>query len=380
MESSARADRVRVGRVLGASLAVALATLSADGHPARSGGEEASFGGDPLAAEIRRWSAYVQTNTSKEEIWEQVKEAVQPVLTAAEQALTDGRRLLALQKLAAVRPMLAATVYVGEHRGPESRDEAGLEAEWARMGKVLGSDLGATSPRAFDGVRPAAVRALAEAALPQVRVFYEASLEYGRSTMPEFGLFYLGSARAQREFAAFCRSLSFSASGLPPPVRPLSGELDALETALFSAYRPPASIDRHSEFIAASSTLKEARELDSAGLRYGALLRYLQAALRTAPLLTAEPKPLEGAALEERLRGLEARLSAGGRDHSIGRIFLESAQADLAGVAPGGSPTVAPGIAADVLPRYFAALEPARPQPKRPAPRVTVTLVRWPYT
>ena len=66
-------------------------------------------------------------------------------------------------------------------------------------------------------------------------------------------------------------------------MRRLSDELDALEGELLSAYKPPASIDRHREFIAASSTLKEARELDAAGLSYGALLRYLQAVLRVAP-------------------------------------------------------------------------------------------------
>jgi hypothetical protein len=43
-------------------------------------------------------------------------------------------------------------------------------------------------------------------------------------------------------------------------------------------------------------------------------------------------------------------------------------------------PPIAAAIATDVLPRYFAALGPARPSPARPAPRVTVTLVRWPYT
>lgn len=363
-----------------ASFAVALATLSAAGHPARVPREEAKPGGDPLAAEIQRWSTYVRTNTSQDEFWGQIKEAVQPVLTAAEQALSDGRRLLALHRLAAVWPNVAATVYVAEHRGPESRDDAALEAEWARMGRVLQSDLGATSPRAFNGVRPAAVRALAEAALPQVRVFYDASLEYGRSTMPDFGLFYLGAARAQREFAAFCRTLSFPAPRRAPPLRPLAGEVDALDTALLSAYRPPASIDRHSEFIAASSTLNEARELDAAGLRYGALLKYLQAAVRAAQLAPVPPKPLEGAALADRLRGLEERLAAGDRDHSIGRIFLESAQADVATVVPPARPATAEAIVMDVLPRYFAALEPARPQPKKPAPRVTVTLVRWPYT
>ena len=63
--------------------------------------------------------------------------------------------------------------------------------------------------------------------------------------------------------AAFCRTLSFPAPRRAPPLRPLAGEVDALDTALLSAYRPPASIDRHSEFITASAAIKEARELDS---------------------------------------------------------------------------------------------------------------------
>src|SRR5262249_29785164 len=51
-----------------------------------------------------------------------------------------------------------------------------------------------------------------------------------------------------------------------------------------------------------------------------------------------------------------------------------------AGAPP--TPGIAPAwpVATDVLPRYFAALEPARPAPRLPAPRATVTLVRWPYT
>jgi hypothetical protein len=41
---------------------------------------------------------------------------------------------------------------------------------------------------------------------------------------------------------------------------------------------------------------------------------------------------------------------------------------------------VAAAIAADVLPRYFAALAPAPPASAAPKADVTVTLVRWPYT
>lgn len=353
----------------GPALAFALVlTLSGLGAASAPPGKPAA---DPLAAEIARWSSYVATHDAKDENWEQVKAAAGPVIAAAKKALADGRRLLALQRLAAARPLLAATVYVAEHSGPESKDEAAFEAEWARMGRELASELGTIAPGALEGVRPAAVRAMGEAALPQIRGFYDASLDYARSTVLDSGLFYLGSARAQREFAAFCRTLSLPEGGAAPGLRPLAQDLDELESNLLAAYRPPASFDRHPEFIAANSAVKEARELDAAGLRYGALARYLQAALRAAPLLPppAPPGGAEPPPLAERLSGFEARLSKSGEDHSIGRIFLESAQADLSANPPPARAATAEAIAADVLPRYFAALAPApnvRPPPPPP--------------
>src|SRR5256885_2065184 len=78
-------------------------------------------------------------------------------------------------------------------------------------------------------VARAAVRAIGEAALPQIRNYYEASLEYGRNTMPDSGFFYIGLARAQRELIALCRSLSQPSALAPPPLRALDRELDALD-------------------------------------------------------------------------------------------------------------------------------------------------------
>jgi hypothetical protein len=80
------------------------------------------------------------------------------------------------------------------------------------------------------------------------------------------------------------------------------------------------------------------------------------------------------------MRELDRLLSAKGIDHSIGRLFLESAEAEAASVAPNSPSPVAAVIVSDVIPRYFAALEPRRAEPPKPAPLVTVTLVRWPYT
>jgi hypothetical protein len=334
---------------------------------------------DPLAAEIERWSAFVREHETKDELWTQIKQASEPALAQAHEALRGGRRLLALQRLAAARANAAAFAWK-ETVSPERRQALStLEAEWARAGKALQADLGKTSASALGDVAPAAFRGLAEASLPQVRVFYEASLEYGRNTMADAGFFYLGLARAQRGFVSLCRRLSTRSSLRPPPLRSLDVELDALEGELLAAYRPPAAIDRHSDFIAASASLKEARELDRAGLRYGALLRYLQGAQKSA-LLRPKPASLDAAALNAGMRELDSRLSAERIDHTIGRLFLESARAEAASAATGVPSPVAAAIVSDVLPRYFDALAPRGAEPSKPAARVTVTLVRWPYT
>jgi hypothetical protein len=331
---------------------------------------------DRLAAEIDRWAAFLRTNTSTDEDWAQVKQMSEPVMARAQSALRDGRRLLALQRLVALEGNLAASAYLQARPAP-ARDEAAFEAEWKRMGEVLHERLSAPRVDTLAAVSPALVRALGEAALPQARVYYDASLEYGRNTVPASGLFYLGAAQAATEVVDLSRSLSTPAGKEAPPVRALGTEIEALLGEVLAAYRPPAAIDSHRDFITTSAALKEARELDAAGLRYGTLLRYLQASLRFAPLRPAAPPDPTGTA--ERLRELDARLASGSLDHSLGRLFLEIAQEAQAGGSTQDGAT-ATAIAGDVLPRYLAALSPPPLVLPPPASPVTVTLVRWPYT
>jgi hypothetical protein len=332
---------------------------------------------DPLAAEIQRWSAFVRDHAGGDETWEQVKASAQPFLARADQALREGRRYAALYRLAAVRVNLSATDYF-DHLRPEAlRDSAGFVAEWRRAGAELGTWLDPPQAATLADVAPAAVRAFAEAALLQIRAFYEASPDYAYNTEPRYGLFYIGQARAQRELVTLCRSMS-ATSKPAPPLHPLDAELDSLESEVLAAYRPPTSIDRHPEFITVSSTIKEARELNAAGLRYGAMLRYLQAEMRFAPLRT--PVPIDRATLDRRIAEFESRVDGGAVDGSLGRIFVELAEAERTGAAPDSVPPIAAAIVTHTLPRYFAALAPAAAAPPRPTPQVTVTLVRWPYT
>jgi hypothetical protein len=336
---------------------------------------------DPLAAEIARLQAGLASSTATGEIWDSVRNGSGPMLLRAETALRDGRRWLALNRLAAAREGLSAARYLYSLPEPQRQDPQRFEAEWRRVGEQLRGDLDAPAANALDGVAPAAARAIGEAALPQVRVYYEASLDYGQNTQPDSGLYYIGTALAQRELTAFLRGLSYPAPPPAPRLRSLEPELAALEAELLAAYRPPASIDRHVDFIRASAALKEARELDALGLRYGALLRYLQSLQRLAPARRAAAAAGASApsGLPASLRLYDERLAAPGVDHTIGRLFLETAQA-LAGPGQDADPAAAQAIVDTVLPRYFEALEPSAPLPPRPAARVTVTLVRWPYT
>jgi hypothetical protein len=327
-----------------------------------------------LASEIARWQIFADTHPSRSEMWSDVRTNTKPGLSSAADALAKGQRALALQKLASARINLAAFDYLDSE--PASMvDAAGFEAEWKRMGKVLEAEITTPRPDALAGIRPAVARALAEAALLQVRAYYEAGLDYGRNTMARDGLFYVGAAQAQRDFVTLAGTLLPPSPKPLPPLRFLAADLDRFEDALLAAYIPPASIEHHSDFIAASAALKEARELDAAGLRYGALYKYLQAAQRL-------PVSRDGANVPDRLAAFDRRLDASEVDSSIGRLYLEIARADVAAAAPGKPANTAAAIADDVLPRYFAALEPA-PRPNaapRPPAEVTVTLVRWPYT
>ena len=313
--------RARLAALLLAAAALAVSTGASGPPPSPSRP-------DPLADDISRWSRYLKENPSKDEDVDgaQGRDGARPG-----QGRGGHERRPVVPRAPAPR---AGARRTSRRRSTWTRSRRRRAPTWRRSrpsGRASARRCRRTSarpsPQALAGVTPAAVRAVGEAALPQVRVFYDASLDYGHNTMADAGFFYLASARAQRDFVEFCRSLSRPV--LRRSRRPRAGAaLDRgprstrSRATSSSLYRPPASIDRHTDFIVASSTLKEARELDGWGLRYGALLRYLQAAMRIDALRTPGAGPRRAGARRARRRA-PARLDAGGRDDSIGRIFLE---------------------------------------------------------
>ncbi len=360
------ATRVRIG-------VVALLCLTAP-----VAGPRAAQSTDLVGAEIARWIAEVGNTQRTDALWSQVKPGAQTALVQAQQALAAGRRWFALERLAAARTLLASAMYVGDRPGEVRKSVAAFEHEWTRVGQSLGASLTIPTPDAMRTVSPAAARALAEVAALQIKINYDASLIYGRATDADSGLFYLGTAQAQQQLITFTRSMPSSA-GDTRVMRSIGSDADALERTLLSLYQPPASIDRHPEFIGVSAALKEARELDAAGLRYGAWFKFLQATQRLA-LLRATGAP-DVAGLRTRLAAAERVFGTEPGDHSLAQVFVQRAAIELEKPSPEPAGLAAAAAVLDhVVPAYQAAWRAAAPVAPRPEAEVTVRLVRWPFT
>jgi hypothetical protein len=324
---------------------------------------------DPIAQEIERWKNFLDTNDSTSENWVGIRDGSRPLLERAENALKANRKNLALHVLAATRTNLAAQKYVDEHHVTAATEMKALELEWNKVRNLLQSP---EQPANFDRL-PASVRAVAETAFSEIKVYYDASLEYGKSTMPEYGFFYIGLSQGQLEFVRFLKQMDDQKSLETPKLPGLKAQITALEDQLLGAYKPPASIDQHPNFIRASGLIKQAHELYATGYEFGALYRILYAR-QILSKITSPEKSITPEEVVQRTKAVTGRLDDSKTDHSLGWMFVE-----LANEEPYNGET-ARSVFEEILPIYFASLQSAKETIVKETPSVTVTLVRWPYT
>lgn len=289
------------------------------------------------------------------------------ILEGAKRSLSAGRLYAALEDLGRVRVRMAAAAAASRPSGGTPGD---FDAFWTRTRASL-----AEADRKARGAPPpdlpAAVRAFAEAADGQTMILADASRAYGRVTGPKAGFYYLGEARGDADWAAFCRTLELRRESGPAPLRSIAPELAVLQERARAAFQPPLSIDRHPQFIRFNATLKLAGELDAQGRHAGALYEYLDAVQQLAAIVPARKGPAES------IGNARRRLADSPRDESLGLLFVERAEAAAASPA---APAVAAAILGEVLPAYAAALAPHAPLVAPDASATAVTLVRWPYT
>lgn len=280
------------------------------------------------------------------------------LLSSIRQNLEAGQLYLGLYRLQSVWAEVAAQDYAASKAELQQQGTAAFEKEWQRLGLELSEKEKrlATTLSGRPSAAAAALVALAETSLTQVRPYYQSGRLYGLNTTIRDGLYYMGLAPALLDFAILCRELSLEGQGKPLKLRSLKQELVKLEALVVDSYRRLDSSDSQPQFIRLNSTLKMAVELDGEGRYAGALLKYLEATLLlnllSAPQMSAQDLPR----LNQESRLMESRLKSAG-DNSIALIYLEMARGAIEEGARGRPDAErlkrAAVIIDRVLPRYF---------------------------
>ena len=304
-------------------------------------------------------------------------------LQAASAEVNRGRLYVGLEKLAEARDLIQGARALADNPDVVKGGLPAFEQAWGAASLKLTALDRQAGERNWSHA-PAALQALAEAAQGKSLPLLEGGRGFATATHPQDGLFYVGQAQGEADFAEFCASLELPRKSASFPLRSWLPELQALQNKTNAAFQPPKSIELHSRFIGLNAALKLAQELDARKFYAGALYEYLEAVRRYGMLDAALLDAARQSALKVALADAEKKLAASQRDDSIAQLFLERA-ASYISHADGSAPTAdewrgAQVIVDQVLPAYVASARPASPLQKPSGKLVTITLVRWPYT
>lgn len=336
-----------------------------------------------IKAEIARLQQSLTEKPISDPDLKSLASMITDALKSADDAANAGRLYLSLEKLGQAEDLLQGARSAADRAEVE---KAGLPAFESRWGK---SSLRLTALEKDAHARewtnsPLAIRALAEAAQGRAIPLLEGGRGFATATGPKDGLFYIGQAEGEADFATFCASLKAGVKGRPFSPRSLLPELRSLQERTNAAFQPPKSIDLHPRFIALNSQIKLAEELDASRFYAGALYAYLDAVRHYAML---DAPPLDVSAQEQVRKDVAdatKKLAASSGDDSILQLYLERANSYTAhpdGSAPSADEWRGARLILDqVLPAYFAAQKPPTQLATPSGKTVDITLVRWPYT
>jgi len=334
-----------------------------------------------LSQEIEMLRRGVMEKPDSDENWKPLKPQILANLKIAREALDAGQMLLALDAVNIARSGYRATEW---STGNPAIVKGGVEAfmvEWKRQDAEIA--------KAEQGIRvdrrktPEAVKAIKEINTGRVHTLYQSARGFVDVAGPPTGLYYLGNAKASLESAQLAHSVDFPSAGKASPERSIISDILVLQNEVLAAYKPPRSIDRHSDFIRINGAIKYARELDDAKLYRGAMYQYLEA-VRSFADLKAEGDPKSNAELKAEAARYRTKIESQKSDVSIAELLLEKAEYRLANAGPEGKDAparrTAQNILLSALPAYFAVREKPAVAPAMQGKLATVTLVRWPFT
>jgi len=294
-----------------------------------------------------------------------------------------GKLYISLERLCQITDYLRGVWAVADKAEAVKPGLPAYEAEWEKVSSSV-ADIDRQARENNWNDSRMAVRAMSEAAQNMTMPLLEGARGFAVSTEPKGGLFNLGEAQGQADFAAFCTKLRFPRKGAAYPLRSLIPEIEALQEKTTAAFQPPRSIDLHTLFMSLNSALKQARELDATKCYTGALLQYLYAVGYYGMLDATPLDSSQQSALKSALAAARQKLDASQRDDSIAEFFLEKAESQVAhvdGSAPSADDWKIANVLIDqVFPAYFALDKPLAAAQRAPGKTIEITLVRWPYT
>jgi hypothetical protein len=161
------------------------------------------------------------------------------------------------------------------------------------------------------------------------RPYYQSGKLFALNSNMAEGIYYLGRAPANLDFAIICRGLNLSRPKKAAEVfRSPQRELTQLETMALRTYKTADVNTQQAQFNRLNANLKIAGELNRASMFEGALLKYLESKLYFGLIITtAEKEDLQH--LREKTKELEKQLISDKVDHSIGLLFWQLADRSL---------------------------------------------------
>ncbi|HLJ47371.1 MAG TPA: hypothetical protein VKU01_15245 [Bryobacteraceae bacterium] len=283
-----------------------------------------------------------------------------------------------LEKIGQLITVAHATRYAEERSAELGPGFPPFDAEWTKVNQRVvkaEQELGATNWTH----RAPAQRALIETARSRMGQFLSAGRGFAVHDDTFSGLFWLGQAEGQAEFARFCSSLNLPEKS-PAKAHSVLPELQSLQEKAVAAFVPPKSIDLHPQFIVLNSLLKTGFEMDAERSYAGSLYRYLDAVEAYRLLDGVDVDAEQKAILKQKVASLRNEFNASRERTSVAEIFLERAEA----LANASSPTAVDWRNVEAIIEYALPAFSAQPPPlaarhiSRKA--VRLTLVRWPFT
>jgi hypothetical protein len=277
--------------------------------------------------------------------------------------LKRGNLFLSLYTIRTCQLELSSLAYASSKTDISKKGAEAFEEEWRQLGSALTEKERTISDRTTK--LPAVVVAIADISQSQVRPYYQSGRLFALNSNMEEGIYYLGRAPANLNFAIFCRALNLSRpKKSTTEFRSLQSELTKLETAALRTYKSADVSSQQGQYNRLNSNLKIATELNRAAMFEGALLKYLESTLYFGLIITtAENEDVQH--LRARTKELGKLLQSEKLDHSIGLLFWQMAEMTL---NPQGTTEPTPAqikravvILNNVIPAYFDYLKEARP-------------------